>query len=160
MYGTQHLSPQYKYHMPKLSASMETLDIAWHCPHALVPSPWERYANIYPLKWQMFLLPPLWENSFLCLLTIGGLSVSSPSFWINDLRASWNLLSRAGERVLTSPKIMWLCRKSLRKEKRWTHTPMALGVPWEQPPLCSHLDTPRGRPFSSVAIENKGLTLE
>ena len=66
---------------------------------------------------------------------MGGRPVSSPTFWLSDLCASWNWLSRAGESVFTSPKIMWLCRKSLWREKRPTIYPR-LWESHQKPSLC------------------------
>ena len=102
------------------------------CPHAV--SMGEIHQQL-SLKMTDAPLAPNLGKFLPSLLTMGGRWVSSRSFWISDLRASWNLLSRAGERVPTSPKIMWLCRKSLWREKRPTHTLRALEVPQEQPPL-------------------------
>lgn len=131
--GTWYLRSQGKHCGPNLSASMKNPDTESRLPSC--PLPETDMPTFIPQNDRCFVSPSVGPAPP-PLLTMGGCSVSSRTFWFSNLRASWNLLSRAGERASTSPKIMWLCRKSLWREKRPTHTPQGSGVPSSNSSSC------------------------
>lgn len=158
MSGTCHLSPQYKYCRANLSASMETPDIEGHCPHALSLGDICQHLSLKmanaPLApvlgkfipssphhgWSFGQLPQFLDQRSVCLLEFTVQGWRKGPHQPQDHVALQKVSAEGRETGHIHPGLWGCLENSL--------------------PLCSHLDTPGGRPFSSVSIENKGLTLE